>query len=415
MNILYLVHRFPFPPDKGDRIRAFHIIRELSRHHQVHVVTFADAPVRPADEAALAEYCGSLSIAPMNSLKRLTRTAWSLATGGSATCGAFASSGFRRSIREVTSNTDVDCILLSSSGLSRFLEMPELSSQPLLVDFVDVDSQKWADYGDSAPFPKQILYNLESRQLLRVERGLLDRASAVLLVTDAETELCKERCGNGPLYTVTNGVDLDYFQPTQESNDPDGKEGVYSCVFTGAMDYRPNIDAVHWFSHQVWPEIIRVYPSAKFRIVGRNPSRAVTDLKSIHGVQVTGGVTDVRPYLRKATISVAPLRIARGCQNKVLEALASGNATIASSQAAAGLRAKADRDLLVADRPSEWVDGISKLFTSETRRRQLGAAGRDYVVQCHNWKTCLQPLSEMIATFTQQNSCADISDAMTIA
>jgi glycosyltransferase involved in cell wall biosynthesis len=187
-----------------------------------------------------------------------------------------------------------------------------------------------------------------------------------------------------PAHGVTNGVDLDYFSPEPKSPLARG------CVFVGAFDYRPNVDAACWFVREVWPELIVKHPETRLRLVGRNPVKAVRRLSSAKGVEVIGTVPDVRPYVREAAVAIAPLRLARGLQNKVLEALAMGKPVIASPQALAGFHD--DVPAVTASNPSEWVHAIGRLLGDPEERRRLGSDGRAFAESRHNWNHCLKPM-----------------------
>ena len=400
-HIVYLVHRFPYPPDRGDRIRAYHIIRRLAGRCRLSVVAFTDSAIPAADRAALGKHCDHLEVVPVRRVSQLGKAGWSLMRGRSATCGAFASSAFTQAIRRVVEAAPADRVLLSTSGLADYVLGTELRGVPFVADFVDLDSQKWADYAQATPPGLRAIYTLESRRLQQVEAATANSAQAVTLVTAEEAELCQRVC-NGPICVATNGVDLEYYRPAAAddrlADDDSAESGPATCVFVGVMDYRPNVDGVEWFARAVWPEVRKRFPSARFRIVGRNPVRRVRRLQAVAGVEVVGGVPDVRPYLHEATVAISPLRIARGLQNKVLEAMACGKAVVASSRAAAGLAAQPERDLLVADSADEWTATLTALFTNAERRRQLGAAARRYAESQHDWADCLAPLTDVLLT-----------------
>src|SRR5262249_18664616 len=198
-------------------------------------------------------------------------------------------------------------------------------------------------------------------------------------------------CAPGPVHAVTNGVDLDYFHFRPPSSEP-------ACVFVGAFDYHPNVDGACWFCAHVWPELHRRKPEARFFLVGRRPTPAIQRLAELPGVEVTGQVPDVRPYLERSAVTVIPLRIARGVQNKVLEALAMGRATVVSPEALAGLQARPGVHLLSATTPQEWIDATLRLLNDAELRQQLGTAGRQYVEENHCWDHCLDAFGPLLAS-----------------
>jgi sugar transferase (PEP-CTERM/EpsH1 system associated) len=388
-HLLYFVHRVPYPPDKGDRIRAFHIIRYLAQRARVHLACLADEPVPAESLRALEELCVRVAVVPVRS-SRWARALSSLARGGTVTAGAFYSAGLVRVLREWTSDTRYAAALASSSAMVSYLRRRELAGVPAVVDLVDVDSQKWFDYAATSRGARAKLYQTEGRRLRKLESSLPSWARAVTLVSEAETELFRSFCPSPDVHTVPNGVDLDYFRQQSPALVEEG------CVFVGALDYKPNVDAVTWFCREVWPAVVRANPNARLRLVGRRPVPEVRQLAEVPGVEVVGQVPDVRPHLAWAAVAVAPLRIARGVQNKVLEALAMRKPVVASPQALAGLRERLDLPALTANTPAEWAEHIGRLLADEPLRRQLGAAGRRYVEANHSWDRCLEPLSDLL-------------------
>jgi sugar transferase (PEP-CTERM/EpsH1 system associated) len=269
-----------------------------------------------------------------------------------------------------------------------YLELPELRSVPALVDLIDLDSQKWIDYAQAGGL-KSWLYRLEGSRLRRVERQLPKRFRAAVVVSEVEAALFRQFGPADFIHVVPNGVDLDYFAPRPAASE-------VGCVFVGALDYKPNVEGAAYFCRQVWPELRRRHPEAKCQLVGRRPTSAVLALGQIPGVEVVGQVADVRPYLASAQVVIAPLQIARGIQNKVLEALAMAKAVVASPQAFAGIAAKAGEHLLSAHDAGEWVSEIERLWQNPAERVRLGEAGREYVLANHCWQTCLEPLADLL-------------------
>lgn len=390
-RVLYLTHRVPFPPDKGDRIRNFHVLRQLARRARVRLAALADEPVPAETHAALDELCERVAVVPVSGKLRWVRAAASAATGGSLTEGAFAEPGMRRVIRGWANETRFSAALASASSLAPYLRRDGLERVPGFVDLVDVDSQKWFDYAAASAPPKRWLYRFEGTRLRTLERGLPKWAKAVSIVSRAEATLYEGFAGPGTATVATNGVDLDYFRPQ------DGVAEEPALAFVGAMDYRPNVDAAVWFANDVWPAVREKHPAAEFRIVGRKPAPAVAKLAGRPGVKVVGQVPDVREYVARSAVVVVPMRLSRGLQNKVLEALAMGKAVVAAPPALAALGVQPGTHLLQATTPDEWLSSVSELLASPQRRRHLGLAGRRYVEDHHHWDRCLQPLLDRIA------------------
>jgi sugar transferase (PEP-CTERM/EpsH1 system associated) len=388
-DVLFLAHRVPYPPDKGDRIRSFQILRWLSRRAAVHLACLADEPVAPAAAEVLAHTVERLTIVPLGRRARWARALGALALGGTATEGAFASRPLARVVEAWGRATRFHVALASASSMVPYLRLAALRETPAVVDLVDVDSQKWLDYAAASRPPRAWLYGLEGRRLRRVERELPTWARGVLLSSEAEKALYGEFAAAGRVVAVNNGVDLEYFQPAAPVAEP-------RCVFVGALDYRPNVDAACWFCREVWPSILQRRPEARLSLVGRRPTAAVNELARGAGVEVVGQVPDVRPYVAGASVAVVPLRLARGVQNKVLEALAMARATVASPAALCGVRAQPGQHLLAASTPAEWVEAVLRLFDDVDLRARLGAAGRRYVEEQHRWERCLEPLAGLL-------------------
>jgi sugar transferase (PEP-CTERM/EpsH1 system associated) len=386
--ILHLAHRVPYPPDKGDRIRSFHSLRFLAARHRVHLACLADEPVPSETAAALEAWCERVAVIPMNRW-RWGRALGSLLAGHSISEGAFHSPALRRVLRDWTRDTTYDACLVSASSLVSYLRLPELRHVPGVVDLVDVDSQKWLDYAAASRGPKAWLYALEGRRLRKLEQSLPAWTHGVALTTPVEAAIFEHFAGPGTAQVVSNGVDLAYFAPTPCVEEP-------ACVFVGALDYRPNVEGVLWLCREVWPVVKRERPDAKLFLVGRQPTPAVQQLARLTGVEVSGTVPDVRPWVRRSAVAVAPLHIARGVQNKVLEALAMGKAVVASPLCLAGLPTTPGVHLLAATTPVEWAATLLRLLADPAERELLGRAGRAFVETHHRWETCLEPLGALL-------------------
>ncbi len=389
-NVLYLVHRVPYPPDKGDRIRSYHLLRYLSRRASVHLACLADEPVPAEATAALKALCARLSIVPLGNWSRWLRAPGSLLSGRTISEGVFHSPALVEVLRGWAKETAFHVTLASASSMVPYQRLDELSAVPAVVDLMDVDSQKWLDYAAAERGFRARLYQTEGRRLRELEQTLPSWARAVTLVSDAEADLFRQFCSWDGVHAVTNGVDLDYFRPADPPPDENG------CVFVGALDYRPNVDAACWFGKEVWPMIRRRRPEARLRLVGRQPAPEVSRLAQVPGIEVVGQVPDVRPYVAASAVAVVPLRIARGIQNKVLEAMAMAKPVVASPQGLTGLSNKLDLPALTASSGSEWVEHVVRLLENPGLRRQLGAVGRSYVEANHDWERCLEPFGPLL-------------------
>lgn len=388
-ELLYLVHRLPYPPDKGDRIRAFHVLEWLSGWANVHLACLADEPAPREAIAALEARCVRVAVGTVGGHGRWASALASLARGGTATEGAFRSPTLRCTLRGWAAGTRYRAALASSSSMVPYLRMRELLGIPAVVDLVDVDSQKWFDYAAVGRGPKAWLYRTEGRRLRRLEQDLPSWARAVTLVSEAEADLYRRFAGPDRVHAVVNGVDLDTYRPRPVAVER-------GCVFVGALDYRPNVDGASWFCRAAWPEIHRLAPDMTLCLVGRRPTPAVRGLAEVPGVEVVGQVPDVRPYLAESAVVVVPLRIARGVQNKVLEAMAMGKAVVASPEALIGIGATRGRHLLVASEPREWVEAVGLLRADPGLRSRIGEEARRFVEAHHQWSRCLGPFGPLL-------------------
>jgi polysaccharide biosynthesis protein PslH len=393
-RVLYLTHRVPFPPDKGDRIRNWHVLRGLARRFRVSLGCLADDPVTDAARSALANQCERVAIVPVSRGQRLARAGLSLLRGRSLSEGAFASRELAILSEAWHAESPFDAVVASATSLAPYLRRTAFRTVPAFVDVVDVDSQKWFDFASSVSPPKSWLYRLEGSRVRRIERELPDWASASTLVSAAEARIFESIAGAGAATVATNGVDLDYFRPATEPTRP-------IAAFVGALDYLPNIDAAEWFATKIWPAIHANQPTAEFHLIGRNPAPRVRRLSSRPGVTLVGGVADVRPHLAQAAVAVVPMRLSRGLQNKVLEALAMGKATVVAPPALAALAAQPGRHLVRAESPDDWTRELLDLFANPARRASLGQEGRAFVEANHDWESCLEPLLDRIGSASQ--------------
>jgi sugar transferase (PEP-CTERM/EpsH1 system associated) len=386
-TILFLAHRTPYPPDKGDRIRTYNVMRFLSRRAHVHVACLADEPVSAEQRAGLERLAARVGVVPIGRARWL-RALGSLAAGGTVSQGAFRSPRLARLLRSWARDTRYDACLISASSLASYVELPGLREVPAVIDLIDLDSQKWLDYAAAGGL-KAWLYRIEAARLREVERRLEARFRAGVVVSETEANLFRQFGPADFIQVIPNGVDLDYFAPVPASE-------TVGCVFVGAFDYKPNVEGALWFCQQVWPELHRRHPQARCQLVGRRPTAAVQALNAFPGVEVVGQVADVRPFVAGARVVIAPLQIARGIQNKVLEALAMGKAVLATPQAFAGIQARAGEHLLAASTAPEWIASLERLWSDSSLRARLGAAGREFVAANHSWNACLSPFASLL-------------------
>jgi sugar transferase (PEP-CTERM/EpsH1 system associated) len=392
--LLYLTHRIPFPPNKGDKVRSHHLLRFLAARYAVHLGTFVDDEADRAHVGALAPLCASVHVASIRPALARMRSLGSLFTGEALTLGYYRDDGLAQWVRGTVAAHGVRRAVVFSSAMAQYVT--GLGGLRTVVDFVDVDSAKWEAYGRTRPWPLSGIFRREGDRLLSYERAVARRADASVFVTVAEADLFRRKAPEcaARVWSAQNGVDTTYFTPdaTHESPFAPDEEAI---VFTGAMDYWPNIDAVCWFAQEVLPAVQAVRPRARFHIVGMQPAPTVQALARLPGVVVTGRVPDVRPYLAHARVVVAPLRVARGIQNKVLEAMAMARPVVASTSAAEGLTAVPGAELLVAEDAPAFATAVQDAM-APGRDERLGAAARARVVADYDWAANLAPFARLI-------------------
>ena len=380
MEILYLAHRIPYPPNKGDKIRSFHHVQHLAKSHNIHVACMVDDYEDLEYVSPLRDMCQSVYAVYQSKHTMKCKSLLALATGAPLSVGSYQSGKFQDYVNSVLATQKIDVILMFSSVMAQYVQ--HVSGIPKVMDFVDVDSEKWKMYVGFHHFPLSWLYRLESRRLARFEAEVARSCDCSILVTEEEAESLSKRVSGRRIVAVANGVDLSYF----DSNGALSLSPNSPClIFAGAMDYFPNIDAVRYFSSEIFPTIRESLPEVHFLIVGRNPPETVSELGSQPGISVIGSVPDMRPYLQKAWVSVAPLRIARGIQNKVLEAMAMGIPVVGTSSAFEGMKAKDDDGIRIADTPREFALGVLTLLRDMALRQECSGQARRYVERCHRW------------------------------
>jgi sugar transferase (PEP-CTERM/EpsH1 system associated) len=378
MRLLYIAHRIPYPPNKGDKIRSFNELAFLSKRFDVDLVCFYGGPGEQEYIAKLQGMCKTVSAFRRTLWGQPLRLIAGLLFGVPASVALYRNIPMRRKISRLIAEHDYAHVFVFSGQMAQYVPRELLGRT--VMDFCDVDSHKWDNYADRLPFYLAWFYRLEARRLLAFEKAASEAARACILITPAELELYRRLGGSGRLLCLGNGVDTEYFRPG-EGGFEEGR-----ILFTGAMDYFPNEEGVAWFARDVFPFLRKKFPKARFVIAGSNPSLKVRALARIDGVEVTGFVQDMRVEQTRAHVVVVPLRIARGMQNKVLEAMACGKAVVVHPKAMGGVHAENGRDLFVAEQAQEFLAAVELLLGDPARVRAMGAAAREYILENFSWE-----------------------------
>ncbi len=395
-EILFLAHRVPFPPDRGDKIRSNHLLRRIAELAPVHVGALADDDADMAQESAVAAIATSHCLVRRSAPLPLAALA-ALGQGVPVSLAAFSSARLRRWVAQVLETRPISAIFVFSGQMAQYVP-PEFRGR-VVMDFVDVDSAKFEAYAQTGALPRRLLYAREARLMRRFEERVARRVTTSLFITAEERALFESRLEQDGLPDVRalgNGIDTELFDPAAVRPAPELAGAAPTIVFTGQMDYAPNITAVALFAHEVMPRIRAVHPGARFAIVGRAPTAAVRALADVNGTLVTGAVPDVRPWLAGADLVTAPLLIARGVQNKVLEAMAMARPVLLSPAAAAGIGAADGTHFAVADAPVTLAERALALLADRSAADAMGAAARRFVMAECGWDRVLAPLRALL-------------------
>ena len=385
----------PYPPNKGDKVRSYHLLRHLAARHQVYLGTFVDDPDDLQHLPVLRDLCADVCALPLQPRSAKLRSLAGLLTGEALTLRYYRSAALQAWVSQTVATQQIAAAVVFSSSMAPFaLAQPGL---PMLADLVDVDSAKWTEYADRHAWPMSWLYRREGARLLAYERSVVAQAQRSFLVTDKEVALFGRLApeSQGQVVAVGNGVDAEYFQPDAARSSPFATD-EQALVFTGAMDYWPNVDAVCWFVNEVLPLLHHRWPGLRLHIVGRSPVPAVQALASAT-VCVTGTVPDVRPYLQHAAVVVAPLRLARGVQNKVLEAMAMARPVVAAATCVEAIDARPGQEIVAAGDAAEHAARIAELLTDRQRAVDIGRAGRACVLARYSWPARLADMDLELA------------------
>lgn len=389
MRIFFVCQRVPYPPDRGDKIATYNEIRHLAKQHELHVFCLADGRADLANVAPLHGYAASVAAVPVGTAASRLRALRALVFGWPLSVAAFDERALHRAILARFDEVRPDLIIVYSGNVAQYAE--HFVDVPRIMQFHDLDSLKWAQYAERSGILLRWLYRIEAKRLQAYEGGIARRFSHSLVCTGAELDDFRRLFPGAAVSVVGNGVDLDHFRAAGAAK----QRG--EIVFTGVMDYFPNVDAVAWFCERILPLIRAQVPEASLTICGARPAVAVRRLAARHGVRVTGRVPDTRPYLDRAEVFAAPLRMARGVQNKVLEAMAMGLPCVVSHAAWRGTVVPRGKGLLVSDDPYEFAELTVRLLRDDAYRAEMARKAREAVEAHYRWEVQMRALDRVVA------------------
>ena len=395
-SLLFLTHRLPYPPNKGDKIRSFNLLKHLSSRYRVYLGTFIDDPDDLKHVRKLEELCQEVHVEVIRPRLRKLLSARGLLQGKALSLPYYYHPRLAAWVRDKLASDTTTRVLAFSSPMAQYVLDDRYQSLHRIADFVDVDSEKWRQYAENFGWLMRYLYRREGARLLEFEKKVTAEFDHTIFVSEAEARLF-HRLAPGSIPKVThinNGVDVEFFSPERPYVNP-YPDGELPMAFTGAMDYRANIDAAQWFAQEIFPRVIEQVPAARFYIVGARPTEEVRRLGKLEGVCVTGTVPDIRPYLFHARFAVAPLRVARGIQNKVLEAMAMAKIVLATPAAIEGLGLPGEFSGMASDVPTVLVARTVELLNGDDKRG-LAQKGRDFAVRAYSWDYAWQRFESLM-------------------
>lgn len=384
MKILFVCHRFPFPPDEGGKIRAFNMIAHLHQNHEITVASLTESSAEREAIDGIQPYCTQYISQHIYKPLAWLKAVLCLFSTVPSSMGYFHSWKLRKRIQQLLKSEKYDLVMVHCSSVAPFVLAA--NDAPKILDFCDMDSQKWLIYAQHKPFPLSFAYWLEGIKLQRAEKNLAAQFDSSSVATASELETLNSFNVGKPGFCFPNGVDTEYFTPTEIAYEPN------TICFMGKMNYYPNEKSMLEFCVHVFPLLRKKYPTLKLSIIGSNPSKKIVALNAIEGVEVTGRVDDVRPFVQRAALSVVPLNIARGTQNKILESMAMGVPVVCSKVAARGIDAVPGEHVLVASSPAEYVACISRLLDQQQERTRFAKAGRERMLSHHSWDCAMREM-----------------------
>lgn len=401
-KLLYLCHRIPYPPNKGDKIRSFNILKALAEQFDVYLGCFVDDPFDHQYESRLSQWCVDYKCVRQNKTTSKLKGLTSFLTNTPITLPYYADAQLQHWVDDTIERHQIEQVFIFSSAMAQYVDGDHYKTLHRVIDFVDIDSDKWRQYAENKTGIMRFIYHREYKQLARFEQHYCRHFAASLFVSSDEAAMFQRLMPSQlhpKIHPLLNGVDTEFFNPTATLQAAEIPLQAPYLVFTGAMDYWANVDAVVWFVQHVWPLLKAKQPKLQFYIVGGNPSAEVLALAT-SDIHVTGRVHDVRPYIANASAVVAPLRIARGIQNKVLEAMAMDKPIIATSMAIEGINAPSSACLRIADNADDFAAHCHDLIQAPSHDMD----NRAWVLRHFTWQATLKPLADFLPTSTAEDT-----------
>ncbi|MBO9490477.1 TIGR03087 family PEP-CTERM/XrtA system glycosyltransferase [Endozoicomonas sp. G2_1] len=397
MNILVIAQRIPYPANKGEKIRTYNQIKYLSeRSNEIIVMSPAESSNDKNNATELSKQFSNVDTKLFDGASKKIKLMKGFIIGSALSVENFYCKQLQQQFDSILHTKHIDAIICTSSAMAKYIfnsrRLAELTHKPkLIMDFMDLDSDKWRQYADTSSLLMRYIYQREHKLIAGYEQKIAETFDTCYLISDKEVELFKQKISQADnVKALGNGMDTDNFYPPDTL--PNNSSPVF--IFTGVMDYKPNVDAVVWFVEQCWQQIIQHYPEAKFVIAGMNPNSAVSELKKYQGITVTGFVDDILPYYHGADYFVAPFRLARGVQNKILQAFACGLPVISTPMGAEGIDCINDEHILLANNADEFVKQIQRLDNDSQLKNQIRSSAINLINQKYSWSSKLTPLSQ---------------------
>ncbi|WP_284207446.1 TIGR03087 family PEP-CTERM/XrtA system glycosyltransferase [Thalassotalea eurytherma] len=401
LNFLVLAQRIPFPANKGEKIRTFNQVKHLSELGcAVTVFSPMNETTDTAHSVGLQCELDNVSCSLFSLKHKVNRLIKGMLTGESLSVTNFYSAHLQQAFDEQLRQEGMDVVICTSSAMAKYIFCSKVFSKlgykpKLVMDFMDVDSDKWLQYVQSSSLPMSYIYSREHKLIADYERRITEVFDECYLISEKEVELFNDQVCNAPNVKVLgNGLDTQSFYPPEKSHQ--NEDPVF--IFTGVMDYKPNVDAVVWFVDNCWLSVLNEYPNAQFIIAGMKPSSEVEALTKYKGIDVTGFVDDILPYYHQADYFVAPFRLARGVQNKVLQAFACKLPVLSTPMGAEGINCHDNESILIANTPDEFIVAINQLENDAELKSSIKENAYKLIVEEYSWQAQLEPLKQ----FTQE-------------